>query len=156
MNRTVGMRMLTSTSDCPAVRIGSNCPELNKFLRRKTKNLLRQLLSFRKNLKITKERFGGRKVITSGINSHRTQVRDIEHGTIPHPKQHKEVLRAVGAGIKGGVVGTWNKPKEFAHLIRNKFGSADNIPTSLGSGMGEEVEGGRAGHPSHNNPGHKR
>ena len=28
----------------------------------------------------------------------------------------------------GGVVGfASSKPKEFAHLIRNKFGSADNI-----------------------------
>lgn len=87
------------------------------------------------------------------------QVREIEHGTIPHPKQHKEVLRAVGAGIKGGVVGTWNKPKEFAHLIRNNFGSADNIPTSLGGkegGWGEGGEGSRGAQTNHNNPGHKR
>ena len=105
-------------------------------------------------MKITKERFETTNIFD--FQSSLNQVRDIEHGTIPHPKQHKEVLRAVGAGIKGGVVGTWNKPKEFAHLIRNKFGSADNIPTSLGSGMGEGGEGGRAGHPSHNNPGHKR
>ena len=48
----------------------------------------------------------------------------------------------MGAGIKGGVVGTWNKPKEFAHLIRNNFGSADNIPTSLG---GRREGGGREG-----------
>ena len=87
-------------------------------------------------------------------------MREIEQGTIPHPKQHKEVLKAVGAGIKGGVVGTWNKPKEFAHLIRNKFGSADNIPTSLGGKEGgwggEGADTTRGPHTVHTNPGHKR
>ena len=64
------------------------------------------------------------------------QVRDIEHGTIPHNKQPKEVLKVktspspsppsslimtlqdVGKGIKSGVVGTLNKPREFAQVIK--------------------------------------
>jgi len=93
------------------------------------------------------------------LENYQRKVREIEHGAIPHPKQHKEVLKAVGAGIKGGVVGTWNKPKEFAHLIRNKFGSADNIPTSLGSkegSWGESTENSREGLTIHKHPGHKR
>ncbi|CAL1539135.1 unnamed protein product [Lymnaea stagnalis] len=55
------------------------------------------------------------------------------HGYTGH-KQAKEVLRDVGQGLKDvveGVIGAKDtivsKPKEFAHLIKNKFGSADNI-----------------------------
>merc|ERR1719348_739614 len=75
------------------------------------------------------------------LENYQRKVRDIEQGTISHNKQPKEVLKAVGQGIKGGVVGPLNKPKEFAHLIRNKFGSADNIPLSKEGG----VEGGGGG-----------
>jgi len=92
------------------------------------------------------------------LENYQRKVRDIEHGTIPHNKQPKEVLKDVGKGIKSGVVGTLNKPREFAQVIKNKFGSADNIPreeasSSWGEG-GEEVGGGSHLHtPSH---GHKR
>ena len=90
------------------------------------------------------------------LENYQRKVRDIEQGSLPHSKQSKEVLKAVGAGIKGGVVGTWNKPKEFAHLIRNKFGSADNIPTNLStaSSGGEGREGAGAGAGA--GPTHKR
>ncbi|XP_073978801.1 transmembrane and coiled-coil domain 2 protein Dmtn isoform X8 [Rhodnius prolixus] len=40
-----------------------------------------------------------------------------------HHRQPREVLRDVGQGLKS----VMSKPREFAHLIRNKFGSADNI-----------------------------
>ncbi|XP_078665942.1 transmembrane and coiled-coil domain protein 3-like isoform X9 [Branchiostoma floridae x Branchiostoma belcheri] len=60
-----------------------------------------------------------------------------ENGVVAH-RQPKEVLRDmgqglrdVGANIRDGITGfsgaVVNKPKEFAHLIKNKFGSADNI-----------------------------
>ena len=50
----------------------------------------------------------------------------------------RDVLRDVGQGIKNvggnirdGITGlsgsVMSKPREFAHLIKNKFGSADNI-----------------------------
>ncbi|KAI8502354.1 transmembrane and coiled-coil [Branchiostoma belcheri] len=45
-----------------------------------------------------------------------------ENGVVAH-RQPKEVLRDMGQGLRAVV----NKPKEFAHLIKNKFGSADNI-----------------------------
>ena len=51
------------------------------------------------------------------IENYQKKVREIEQGTLPKSKPPKEILNAVV-----------NKPKEFAHLIRNKFGSADNIP----------------------------
>lgn len=53
-------------------------------------------------------------------------------------RQPREVLRDVGQGlrnvggnIRDGITGfsgsVMSKPREFAHLIKNKFGSADNI-----------------------------
>lgn len=53
-------------------------------------------------------------------------------------RQPREVLRDVGQGLKNvggnirdgvttGVASVMSKPREFAHLIKNKFGSADNI-----------------------------
>ncbi|CAG9806113.1 unnamed protein product [Chironomus riparius] len=49
-------------------------------------------------------------------------------------KQPREVLRDVSQGLKNvggnirdGVSTVMSKPREFAHLIKNKFGSADNI-----------------------------
>lgn len=55
-----------------------------------------------------------------------------------HQRQPREVLRdvskglgKVGGNIKDGITGlsgsVMSKPREFAHLIKNKFGSADNI-----------------------------
>ncbi|KAK9506202.1 hypothetical protein O3M35_008178 [Rhynocoris fuscipes] len=73
-----------------------------------------------------------------------------------HHRQPREVLRDVGQGLKhvggnirDGIIGlpgsVMSKPREFAHLIRNKFGSADNINSlssksqffDVGSGNGE-------------------
>jgi len=92
------------------------------------------------------------------LETYQRKVRDIEHGTIPHNKQPKEVLKDVGKGIKSGVVGTLNKPREFAQVIKNKFGSADNIPREeASSGWGEGGEEATTSHlhtPSHH--GHKR
>lgn len=40
-------------------------------------------------------------------------------------------FRNVGGNIRDGITGfggsVMSKPREFAHLIKNKFGSADNI-----------------------------
>lgn len=56
------------------------------------------------------------------ISLHR--LKDVEtHGVSVSSRQGKGVLKDVGHGIKTIV----SKPKEFAHLLRNKFGSADNI-----------------------------
>ena len=87
------------------------------------------------------------------LENYQKKVRDIEQGTLPHPKHRKEVLKAVGAGIKDGVKETFNKPKEFAHLIRNKFGSADNIPKD---GSWSEAGERRELTPTHHVQGHKR
>ncbi|XP_059145375.1 transmembrane and coiled-coil domains protein 2-like isoform X3 [Physella acuta] len=68
------------------------------------------------------------------LENYHHRLVDVEtHGYTGH-KQAKEVLRDVGQGLKDvveGVIGAKDtivsKPKEFAHLIKNKFGSADNI-----------------------------
>ena len=63
---------------------------------------------------------------------------------MPNSNPPKEVLKAVV-----------NKPKEFAHLIRNKFGSADNIPKE--GAWSESGDRTRDGTPTHHrNHGHKR
>ncbi|XP_076355997.1 transmembrane and coiled-coil domains protein 2-like isoform X2 [Tachypleus tridentatus] len=85
--------------------------------------------------------------------------RDLEtHGLPASHWQAKGMLRDMGQGlsgvvgnIKGGLSGlsavthtaaetVMSKPREFAHLIKNRFGSADNINT-LGKISDERVEG---------------
>lgn len=73
------------------------------------------------------------------LENYQKRLREIEtHGLIMQHRQPKEVLRDMGQGLKNvgenirdgitGLSGTViNKPKEIAHLIKNKFGSADNI-----------------------------
>ncbi|BFZ21083.1 hypothetical protein BsWGS_24122 [Bradybaena similaris] len=57
------------------------------------------------------------------LENYQHRLTEVEtHGYTGH-KQAKEVLRDVGQGLNTIV----SKPKEFAHLIKNKFGSADNI-----------------------------
>ncbi|XP_054640355.1 transmembrane and coiled-coil domains protein 1b isoform X1 [Dunckerocampus dactyliophorus] len=89
-------------------------------------------------------------------NYHR-KLREVEHNGIP--RQPKDVLRDmhqglkdVGAKVTGGLSSisqathsaagaVVSKPKEFAFLIRNKFGSADNIAAlkdSLDETQGDE------------------
>ncbi|XP_046396489.1 transmembrane and coiled-coil domains protein 2 isoform X6 [Ischnura elegans] len=76
------------------------------------------------------------------LEAYTRRVRDIEmHGLPPaHHRQPREVLRDMGQGLKhvggnirDGITGfsgtVMSKPREFAHLIKNKFGSADNINT---------------------------
>ncbi|XP_076040701.1 transmembrane and coiled-coil domains protein 1-like isoform X7 [Oratosquilla oratoria] len=73
------------------------------------------------------------------LENYQKRQREIEtHGVISAHRQPKEVLRDMGQGLKNvggnirdGITGfsgtVINKPKEIAHLIKNKFGSADNI-----------------------------
>ena len=46
-------------------------------------------------------------------------------------------IRNVGGNIRDGITGfsgsVMSKPREFAHLIKNKFGSADNINQMSGT-----------------------
>lgn len=68
------------------------------------------------------------------LEGYSKRIEEIQTSGVTSHKKAKEVLSDMGHGLKG-VVGNIKgakdtmmaKPKEFAHLIKNKFGSADNI-----------------------------
>ncbi|XP_045462892.1 transmembrane and coiled-coil domains protein 2 isoform X3 [Harmonia axyridis] len=73
------------------------------------------------------------------LDNYQKRVIELErHGQLQSHRQPREVLRDMGQGLKNvggnirdGITGfsgsVMSKPREFAHLIKNKFGSADNI-----------------------------
>ncbi|XP_017776343.1 PREDICTED: transmembrane and coiled-coil domains protein 2 isoform X2 [Nicrophorus vespilloides] len=73
------------------------------------------------------------------LDTYQKRVHDLEtHGVVQSHRPPREVLRDMGQGLKNvggnirdGITGfsgsVMSKPREFAHLIKNKFGSADNI-----------------------------
>ncbi|CAG5106362.1 Similar to Tmcc2: Transmembrane and coiled-coil domains protein 2 (Mus musculus) [Cotesia congregata] len=79
------------------------------------------------------------------LDSYTKKLRNYEmNGAPTSHRQPREVLRDMGQGLKlssrnvggnirDGISGfsgsVMSKPREFAHLIKNKFGSADNINT---------------------------
>ncbi|KAG5273303.1 hypothetical protein AALO_G00149890 [Alosa alosa] len=74
-------------------------------------------------------------------------LRDMTSGSGRHPTLDK--IRTIGPGVSLSPPFFFSKPREFANLIRNKFGSADNIAhlkTSLDvpSGFQQEGEASRA------------
>nr|CAD7446168.1 unnamed protein product [Timema bartmani] len=110
------------------------------------------------------------------LESYNKRLRElVTHGlTVSHHRQPREVLRDMGQGlnvanglvflcrnvggnIRDGITGfsgtVMSKPREFAHLIKNKFGSADNINTMSRNGDGGSVEDEKAHHGSATLPG---
>lgn len=75
------------------------------------------------------------------LDSYQKKLKNYEmNGAPAGHRQPREVLRDMGQGLKNvggnirdGITGfsgsVMSKPREFAHLIKNKFGSADNINT---------------------------
>ncbi|XP_075146216.1 transmembrane and coiled-coil domain 2 protein Dmtn isoform X2 [Haematobia irritans] len=75
------------------------------------------------------------------LDNYTKRVKDLQNQQYQNKSQHRqprEVLRDVGQGLRhvggnmrDGISGfsasVMAKPREFAHLIKNKFGSADNI-----------------------------
>ncbi|VEN35368.1 unnamed protein product [Callosobruchus maculatus] len=73
------------------------------------------------------------------LDAYQKKMHELEkHGAIQSHRPPREVLRDMGQGLKnvGGNIrdgisyvggSVMSKPREFAHLIKNKFGSADNI-----------------------------
>ncbi|XP_043505449.1 transmembrane and coiled-coil domains protein 2 isoform X7 [Polistes fuscatus] len=60
------------------------------------------------------------------LDSYQKKLKSYEMNGAPvGHRQPREVLRDMGQGLKS----VMSKPREFAHLIKNKFGSADNINT---------------------------
>ncbi|KAL0122306.1 hypothetical protein PUN28_007205 [Cardiocondyla obscurior] len=75
------------------------------------------------------------------LDSYTKKLKNYEmNGAPTSHRQPREMLRDMGQGLKNvggnirdGITGfsgsVMSKPREFAHLIKNKFGSADNINT---------------------------
>ncbi|XP_049811905.1 transmembrane and coiled-coil domains protein 2 isoform X3 [Schistocerca nitens] len=99
------------------------------------------------------------------LESYNKRLRELEtHGLSSSHRQPREVLRDMGQGLKNvggnirdGITGfsgtVMSKPREFAHLIKNKFGSADNINQLARNGDGSSVEDEKAHHGSATLPG---
>ncbi|XP_043673007.1 transmembrane and coiled-coil domains protein 2-like isoform X4 [Vespula pensylvanica] len=102
------------------------------------------------------------------LDSYQKKLKSYEmNGAPAGHRQPREVLRDMGQGLKNvggnirdGITGfsgsVMSKPREFAHLIKNKFGSADNINTlSLESSNGDNgsVEEEKTHHGSATLPG---
>ncbi|XP_024938465.1 transmembrane and coiled-coil domains protein 2 isoform X3 [Cephus cinctus] len=102
------------------------------------------------------------------LDSYTKKLKSYEmNGPPTSHRQPREVLRDMGQGLKSvggnirdGITGfsgsVMSKPREFAHLIKNKFGSADNINTlSLDSSNGDNgsVEDEKTHHGSATLPG---
>lgn len=81
----------------------------------------------------------------SGTQSKEGSLRDIS-STGRHHTLDK--VKTIGPGVTLSPPFFFNKPREFANLIRNKFGSADNIAhlkSSMETGSGLQVEGAARG-----------
>ncbi|XP_044767064.1 transmembrane and coiled-coil domains protein 2 isoform X2 [Coccinella septempunctata] len=93
------------------------------------------------------------------LDNYQKRVMELErHGQLQSHRQPREVLRDMGQGLKNvggnirdGITGfsgsVMSKPREFAHLIKNKFGSADNISQisrtgAIGGSEGSGANGG--------------
>lgn len=81
----------------------------------------------------------------SGTHSKEGSLRDVS-ATGRHPALDK--VKTIGPGVSLSPPFFFNKSREIANLIRNKFGSADNIAhlkSSMETGSGLQVEGGARG-----------
>lgn len=81
----------------------------------------------------------------SGTHSKEGSLRDVS-ATGRNPALDK--VKTQGPGVSLSPPFFFNKPREFANLIRNKFGSADNIAhlkSSMETGQGLHVDGGARG-----------
>ncbi|XP_076239762.1 transmembrane and coiled-coil domain 2 protein Dmtn isoform X4 [Calliopsis andreniformis] len=99
------------------------------------------------------------------LDSYTKKLKNYElNGAPTSHRQPREVLRDMGQGLKNvggnirdGITGfsgsVMSKPREFAHLIKNKFGSADNINTLSRNGDNASVEDEKAHHGSATLPG---
>ncbi|TKS90630.1 Transmembrane and coiled-coil domain protein 3 [Collichthys lucidus] len=86
---------------------------------------------------------GGNK--ESGTHSKEGSLRDVS-ATGRHPALDK--VKTIGPGVSLSPPFFFNKSREIANLIRNKFGSADNIAhlkSSMESGSGLQVDPGARG-----------
>ncbi|XP_076016191.1 transmembrane and coiled-coil domain protein 3 isoform X2 [Genypterus blacodes] len=109
-------------------------------LQRKLEQYHRRMKDGDSNGKLSHKDGSGQK--ESGSQSKEGSLRDVS-GTGRHPALDK--VKTIGPGVSLSPPFFFNKSREFANLIRNKFGSADNIAhlkSSMETGVGLQVEGG--------------
>ncbi|RZF36920.1 hypothetical protein LSTR_LSTR004608 [Laodelphax striatellus] len=98
------------------------------------------------------------------LDNYSKKLRELENHGVSGHRHTREVLRDVGQGLKhvggnirdgiSGLSGSvMSKPREFAHLIRNKFGSADNINSLTRNEENNGLEEERTHHGSATLPG---
>ncbi|CAN9508487.1 unnamed protein product [Ophioblennius macclurei] len=103
--------------------------------------LQRKLEQYHRRVKDGHKDGGGKE---SGTHSKEGSLRDVSAAG-RHPALDK--VKTIGPGVSLSPPFFFNKSREFANLIRNKFGSADNIAhlkSSMEAGPGLQAEGGAA------------
>ncbi|KAG8005547.1 Transmembrane and coiled-coil domain protein 3 [Nibea albiflora] len=111
-------------------------------LQRKLEQYHRRVKDSETNGKHTNKDGGNKE---SGTHSKEGSLRDIS-ATGRHPTLDK--VKTIGPGVSLSPPFFFNKSREIANLIRNKFGSADNIAhlkSSMESGSGLQVDPGARG-----------
>ncbi|XP_047431174.1 transmembrane and coiled-coil domain protein 3 isoform X2 [Mugil cephalus] len=111
-------------------------------LQRKLEQYHRRMKDSETNGKHNHKDGGGKE---SGTHSKEGSLKDVS-ATGRHPALDK--VKTIGPGVSLSPPFFFNKSREFANLIRNKFGSADNIAhlkSSMETGAGLQVEGGARG-----------
>ncbi|XP_005747293.1 transmembrane and coiled-coil domain protein 3 isoform X1 [Pundamilia nyererei] len=111
-------------------------------LQRKLEQYHRRMKDSETNGKHNQKDSGGKE---SGTHSKEGSLRDVST-TGRH--QALDKVKTIGPGVSLSPPFFFSKPREFANLIRNKFGSADNIAhlkSSMETGSGLQVEGGARG-----------
>ncbi|KAM4615451.1 transmembrane and coiled-coil domain protein 3-like isoform 2-T2 [Polymixia lowei] len=109
-------------------------------LQRKLEQYHRRMKDGESNGKHSHKDGGGHK--ESGTHSKEGSLRDVSSAG-RHPALDK--VKTIGPGVSLSPPFFFNKSREFANLIRNKFGSADNIAhlkSSMEGGAGLQTEGG--------------
>ncbi|XP_056132686.1 transmembrane and coiled-coil domain protein 3 [Lampris incognitus] len=109
-------------------------------LQRKLEQYHRRMKDSESNGKHGHKDGGGHK--EAGSHSKEGSLRDVS-ASGRHPALDK--VKTIGPGVSLSPPFLFNKSREFANLIRNKFGSADNIAhmkSSMETGAGLQAEGG--------------
>ncbi|KAM9705079.1 transmembrane and coiled-coil domain protein 3 isoform 2-T2 [Menidia menidia] len=114
-------------------------------LQRKLEQYHRRVKDGETNGKSSHRDGGGSSSRESGTHSKEGSLRDVS-ASGRHPALDK--VKTIGPGVSLSPPFFFNKSREIANLIRNKFGSADNIAhlkSSLEAGSGLAAEGGARG-----------
>uniref|UniRef100_A0A8D8Y7X4 Transmembrane and coiled-coil domains protein 1 n=1 Tax=Cacopsylla melanoneura TaxID=428564 RepID=A0A8D8Y7X4_9HEMI len=116
------LKLASNADKSQAIRIKAMFEKRNQKSAQNISQLQKKLEGYTKKLRMLE---------TQGVAAHHRQPREVL-------RDMGQGLRNVGGNIRDGITGlsgsVMSKPREFAHLIRNKFGSADNINSMTRNG----------------------